>query len=120
MNFLGPYTLTRRLAPALAAAAHEDGDARIVNVASVMHRSGKPLLVLNQPNNACVLHVSGLRLIKQFCVQIDQVSHAARQHGARPCIVAGACLFVPVQASSLLVHHNCVFVLKTRAVHSVC
>uniref|UniRef100_A0A7S3VHE6 Uncharacterized protein n=1 Tax=Dunaliella tertiolecta TaxID=3047 RepID=A0A7S3VHE6_DUNTE len=38
VNFLGPYTLTRCLAPSLTAAAAEDGDARIVNVASVMHR----------------------------------------------------------------------------------
>lgn len=38
VNFLGPYTLTRRLLPALEQTAIEDGEAIIVNVVSVMHR----------------------------------------------------------------------------------
>ncbi|KAJ9510438.1 hypothetical protein QJQ45_015911, partial [Haematococcus lacustris] len=42
VNFLGPYTLTRRLAPQLLAGRGGAGG-RVVNVASVMHRQPRPL-----------------------------------------------------------------------------
>eukprot|EP00983_Pelagomonas_calceolata_P015010 477761-Pelagomonas_calceolata.AAC.2 len=80
VNFLGPYTLTRCLAPSLTAAAAEDGDARIVNVASVMHRAIK---LLGSPDQAH--HVQLLR----SSIQKDK-NHVQADGEASACGKLGA------------------------------